>query len=91
MPAEAKARGCGHSQLTFLAPKAPFLSSNLGRPRPLWVLKPFSYIIAQLRLTLSLSHADRDAEPRGGEGAVGFQGHSTPHGCPSFLESMKSG
>ena len=91
LPAEAKARGCGHSQLTFLAPKAPFLSSNLRRPRPLCVLKPFSYIIAQLRLTLSLSPADRDAEPRGGEGAVGFQGHSTPHSCPSFLESMKSG
>ena len=37
-----------------------------------------------------LSPADRNAEPWGGEGAVVFQGHSTPHGCPSFLESMKS-
>lgn len=73
LSAEAKARGCGPSQLTFLAPKASFLSSNLGRPRPLCVIKPFSYIIAQLRLTLSSPLQRGMLSPGEGKGPWGFR------------------
>lgn len=73
LPAEAKARGCGPSQLTFLAPKACFLSSNLGRPHPLCVLKPFSYIRAQLRLMLSCHLQTGTLSPGEGKGPWGFR------------------